>query len=268
MCSQGCSAPPLGPPWRRLRLTRRPRPRRSTRQDMSEVLLDLSTFLLSSPTGPPDDNAAAAAAAAAAARTVMGLGYDWLRWYSSPRPPSAEHIPIDNKTFPTAAVPFWDYDWHGVNNAMAVKAGAISYALTGDDRHLNQTEMMLRTLDKYHGRPDGAFNADECLGGRGSNRGVELCAIVELAYSLQVAFRVHSDRAAWLDRVEMLVHSSFPGAMTNDLWAHNYLSQANEIRAGNLREVPWVTSGGGANMCVGRPPNPPTTREHAALGRN
>ena len=36
----------------------------------------------------------------------------------------------------------------------------------------------------------GLFAADECLGGRELNRGIELCAVVEQMYSIEVAFKV------------------------------------------------------------------------------
>ena len=80
------------------------------------------------------------------------------------------------------AVPFaraWTLTEHGVNNAMALKDGAVAWRLTGDAAWAEFSYTKQALLDRYHGLPTGVFSADECLAGREPNRGVELCVIVE-----------------------------------------------------------------------------------------
>ena len=95
-------------------------------------------------------------------------------------------------------------------------------------------------LDKAHGQPAGVWSADECLGGRSANRGVELCVIVEAAHSLGLLHRTHGD-IAFADRAERIIYNALPGAVTEDMWAHNYLSQPNEIFAGHTDPHTWRT---------------------------
>lgn len=97
--------------------------------------------------------------------------------------------------------------------------------------------------DKYHGQPHGMFSADECFGGRDLNRGIELCAVVEQMYSLQHMFRVHGD-PYFLDRCERIAYNSLPATLSSDMWAHQYLQQANEITAlYGQKEHVWQTDG-------------------------
>ena len=125
------------------------------------------------------------------------------------------------------------YD-HGVNNAMGLKWGAVAYRLTGDPTYLAEIDKMLAMQDRYQGQPYGMFSADEVFGGRALNRGIELCAVVEQMYSLEVAFRVGAElpsAVSWLDRLETLAFNALPATISADMWQHQYLQQANEITA-------------------------------------
>ena len=90
------------------------------------------------------------------------------------------------RRFPLEGVPGWTHWDHGVNNAMATKSGAVWARQSHDAADIAVTYVKLRMQDTYHGQPHGMFSADECFGGRGLNRGIELCAVVEQMYSLQV----------------------------------------------------------------------------------
>ena len=138
----------------------------------------------------------------------------------------------------------WD---HGVNNAMATKWGAVAYRMTGNKTHLDEVNRMLETQDRYHGQPHGMFSGDECFGGRELNRGIELCAIVEQMYSLQVAFRA-GGQPAWLDRVEAMAFNALPATLSADMWQHQYLQQANEISACIADPHVWQTDGSDSTL--------------------
>ena len=68
---------------------------------------------------------------------------------------------------------------HGVNNAMAMKAAAVWWLLTGDKGDRASLYQMFDALDRYHGQPSGIFSADEHYAGRDPSQGTELCAVVD-----------------------------------------------------------------------------------------
>ena len=84
---------------------------------------------------------------------------------------------------------------------------------------------MLATQQRYHGQPHGLFAGDECFGGRELNRGIELCAVVEQMYSLQVAFRA-GGRLSWLDRIEAIAFNALPATLSADMWQHQCAATA------------------------------------------
>jgi hypothetical protein len=86
------------------------------------------------------------------------------------------------------------------------------------------------------------YAADECFGGRELNRGIELCAVVEQMYSLEVSFRVTGELAL-LDRIERIAFNALPGTMTADMWQHQYLQQANEVSACPTNPHVWQSDG-------------------------
>jgi hypothetical protein len=120
---------------------------------------------------------------------------------------------------------------HGVSGAaMPLKEGAVRWRMDGDKRNLQLSYTKVSQLERFHGQPTGQFSADEHLGGRNPNRGVELCAIVETVYSLNVMLRVQGD-VAFADRAERIMYNALPAALTADMWSHNYLSMINQVTA-------------------------------------
>ena len=165
---------------------------------------------------------------------ITGQGYDWRAYFMDP----AALPNLNASSLPFA--PAWTLTEHGVNHAMALKEGAVRWRSGGGDDAVALSHLKVTLLDAAHGQPTGVFSADECLGGREANRGTELCTIVEAAHSLGLLHRTHGD-IAFADRAERIVYNSLPGAVTEDMWAHNYLSQANEIYAGHTDPHTWRT---------------------------
>ena len=65
------------------------------------------------------------------------------------------------------------------------------------------------------------FCADEVFCGRAPHRGTETCAVVEAMASLETAYAIFGDDAAYLmDRVERLAFNALPAALTSDMWTH------------------------------------------------
>ncbi len=147
----------------------------------------------------------------------------------------------------------WCYDAHVVNNAMALKEGALWWRLTGEDRDRGAAQRMLQALDRHHGMATGVFSGDECLAGTNPSQGTELCAVVEFLYSLEWLIGVVGDAAA-ADRLESIAFNALPATFSPDMWAHQYDQQVNQIECSAREDRLWNTNGPDANL-FGLEPN-------------
>ena len=141
---------------------------------------------------------------------------------------------------------------HGVNNGQALKVAAVQYRLNGDISERDHYHHQVATLDKYHGMPNGMFSCDEHLAGLNPSQGTELCTVVETMYSMEVALETFGD-APIADRLEKIAFNALPGTFTDDMWAHQYDQQPNQIQVG-LNSKPWTTNGPESNL-YGLEPN-------------
>jgi DUF1680 family protein len=141
---------------------------------------------------------------------------------------------------------------HGVNNAMALKSSAVQWLLSRDASDRDGVAQQLDALDQYHGMPTGMFSADEHLAGRNPSQGVELCTVVENMFSLEHAVGILGD-ASLADRLERIAYNALPGTLTDDMWAHQYDQQPNQIEC-TLASRPWTTNGPESNL-FGLEPN-------------
>jgi hypothetical protein len=141
----------------------------------------------------------------------------------------------------------WNYAGHVVNNAMAVKQGALWWRITGADADRESPAAMLAALDRFHGMPTGVFTGDECLAGNSAIQGTELCAVVELMYSLEWLAGVLGD-TAFADRLESVAFNALPATFSPDMWSHQYDQQVNQVECSIRENRPWNTNGPDANL--------------------
>ena len=141
---------------------------------------------------------------------------------------------------------------HGVNNAMALKAAAVWWLITGDAGDRAALYHMFDALDRYHGQPNGIFSADEHYSGRDPSQGTELCAVVEAMFSLEQDLAILGD-AAFGDRLEKIAYNALPATLSKDLWAHQYDQQANQVMC-SISNHRWASNGPEANI-FGLEPN-------------
>jgi len=156
-------------------------------------------------------------------------------------------------TQPTPRRGLWRWDKHVVNTAMALKAGALAWRLTGSRGDRAFPAAMLETLDRYHGQVTGMFTGDECLAGKNPLQGTELCAVVEAMYSLELLVSVLGD-PAWADRLERIAFNALPATFSPDLWTHQYVQQVNQVQCTINPECLWSTNGPESNI-FGLEPN-------------
>jgi hypothetical protein len=145
------------------------------------------------------------------------------------------------ETPPTGITRSWDHMTHVVNVAMGVKTPAVRWLLDADAAHRGATAAGLANLDRLHGQVHGLFSGDEWLAGPEANRGVELCAVVEMMFSLEQMIRIWGD-AEHADRLERLAYNLLPATLTADMTAHQYHQQANQVLA-TIDQREWTQAG-------------------------
>ena len=141
---------------------------------------------------------------------------------------------------------------HGVNNAMAMKAAAVWWLITGEQQDRDALARMLAALDRYHGQPNGIFSSDEHYAGLDPSQGTELCTVVEAMFSLETDISILGD-AVLGDRLERISYNALPATFSADMWAHQYDQQANQVMC-SLANRHWATNGPESNI-FGLEPN-------------
>jgi hypothetical protein len=174
------------------------------------------------------------------ARALAAQGYDWKKQFD-------DFQYTEKVTKPKA-----NLESHGVNNGMALKTPALWSLVSGDESYRRAIFHMQQTLDKYHGHPTGIFSCDEHYAGRDPSQGTELCTFVEAMFSYEILASILGD-ASIGDRLERIAYNALPGAMTADMWAHQYDEQPNQVLVSNEKRA-WTTNKSDSNL-FGLEPN-------------
>jgi DUF1680 family protein len=159
----------------------------------------------------------------------------------------------DDVTVPTPRRGLWKWTKHVVNTAMATKAAALSWRLDQRPADRAFATRMFEILDRHHGQVTGVFSGDECLAGRSPLQGAELCAVVELMYSLEHLFSVFGD-SSFGDRLERVAFNALPATFAPDMWSHQYDQQVNQVQCTVNPEHLFTTNGPESNL-YGLEPN-------------
>ncbi|MBX3747615.1 MAG: glycoside hydrolase family 127 protein [Verrucomicrobiae bacterium] len=170
------------------------------------------------------------------AGTLRRQGFDYRAFYEGA-----------DVTAPTPRRGLWTFEKHVVNTAMALKAYALAWRLSGDPEDRSFPARMLALLDRHHGQANGMFTGDECLAGRSPTQGTELCAVVEALYSLEWVASVTGDPAIG-DRLERMAFNALPAAFAPDMWSHQYDQQANQVQCTVNPDHMWTTNGDDSNI--------------------
>ncbi len=183
--------------------------------------------------------------------TLRTQGYDWVALASNfqfKERTSKERIQLTDG----GGLKDLSLATHGVNNGQAIKTGAVQYVFTGADGDRRAVLEHISELDKYHGLPNGMFSCDEHLAGRNPSQGSELCTVVEFMFSLENSLAILGDPLLG-DRLEKLAFNALPGTFTDDMWAHQYDQEPNQVEC-SLHQHPWTTNGQESNL-FGLDPN-------------
>jgi len=185
------------------------------------------------------------------ARMLHSQGYDWMAQYANfqyKQRITADFLKLDAgnglKDLALAT--------HGVNNGQAVKTGPVWSLVSASPADRSAALQMVTELEKYHGLPNGMFSCDEHLAGLNPSQGSELCTVVEYMFSLEHALAITGD-FSFGDRLERLAFNALPGTFTDDMWAHQYNQEPNQVEC-SLHQKPWGTDGPESNL-YGLEPN-------------
>lgn len=166
-------------------------------------------------------------------------GYDWINHF--------EDLPFKERTKK------WEFESHVVNNAMAVKTPGVWYRQSGKASDRAAAAQTIAALDQYHGMFTGIFTGDECFAGKMPSQGTELCAVVEYLFSLEALVSTLGD-PGFGDRLERIAFNALPAPFKPDMWAHQYVQQANQVVCKVSEERVYATNGPDANL-FGLEPN-------------
>lgn len=182
--------------------------------------------------------------------SIFTNSYDWTAYF--------ETFPWDSTAVVEHKIPLnWQADGltaHVVNNAMAVKYPGLWFQQSKDTRFREAVFAALEKYDHHHGQVGGRFSGDEHLSGKRPTQGTELCAIVEMMFSLENLLAVFGEPTL-ADRLELLAYNALSGTMTPDCWAHQYDQQSNQVLV-TLAKRDWSTNGDASNI-YGLMPNYP-----------
>jgi DUF1680 family protein len=185
------------------------------------------------------------------ARLLHQQGHDWIAQYDNfqyTQRVTAEYLKLaEGNGLKDLALAT-----HGVNNGQAIKTGPVWSLVSGSPSDRAAVLKMIAELDKYHGLPNGMFSCDEHLAGPDPTQGSELCTVVEYMFSLERSLAITGDPSLG-DRLERLAFNALPGTLTDDMWAHQYNQEPNQVEC-SLHRKPWVSDGPESNL-YGLEPN-------------
>jgi hypothetical protein len=135
---------------------------------------------------------------------------------------------------------------HVVNVAMGLKLPAVTYLATGAQDHQATVRTGLDNLLRFHGQVQGMFSGDEWLAGLEPTQGVELCAVVEMLFTLEHLARVFGS-GAFGDRLELLAYNALAATITPDMRAHQYDQQPNQVLC-TVAKRNWTENSDSSNI--------------------
>ncbi len=117
---------------------------------------------------------------------------------------------------------------HCVNLAQGIKEPVIYYQQRPEKKYLDAVKKAFADIRQYNGQPQGMYGADEGLHGKNPTQGSELCAAVELMFSLEKMMEITGD-LAFADHLERIAFNALPTQISDDFMTKQYFQQANQV---------------------------------------
>lgn len=158
--------------------------------------------------------------------------------------------PFDRELIRRLSVEQWQ-SFHCVNFAQGIKAPLVYWQHHPGPRYPEAVTRALAEVKKYHGQPQGMFGGDEPMHGNHPTQGVELCAITEMMFSLEVMLPIRGD-LAMADLLERIAFNALPAQTTEDFRNRQYFQSANQVMATRARRNFFEDDAhGGTDLCFG-----------------
>lgn len=138
------------------------------------------------------------------------------------------------------------HETHVVDLAMAVKNPGLWWQQSREQRHRQASIEGLANLMRHHGVVSGLFTGDEHLAGTSPSQGTELCAVVELMFSLEELIRLFG-LVEHCDHLEKIAYNALPATMMPDGLSHLVHQQANQVLCSVARRN-WVMGADESNV--------------------
>jgi hypothetical protein len=140
---------------------------------------------------------------------------------------------------------------HCVNLAQGIKKPVIYYQQYPEQKYIDAVKKGFADIRKYNGQAQGMYGADEALHGNNPTQGVELCALIEMMYSLEKMIEITGD-LSMVDHLEKLAFNALPTQISDDFMTRQYFQQANQVMATrHVRNFSEDYNHGGTDVCYG-----------------
>ncbi len=117
---------------------------------------------------------------------------------------------------------------HCVSLAQGIKEPIVYYQQEPDKQYIDVVKKAFADIRKYHGQPQGMYGGDEALHGNNPTQGAELCATVELMFSLEEMSQITGE-VQFLDHLERLAFNALPTQISDDFMSRQYFQQPNQV---------------------------------------
>ncbi len=138
---------------------------------------------------------------------------------------------------------------HCVNLAQGIKEPVVWWQCEPKQKYLDAVRKGFADIRKYNGVPSGMYGGDELLHGNNPTQGSELCAAVELMFSLEEMTKICGD-LSFVEHLERVAFNALPTQLTDDFMARQYFQQANQVQISHcLRN--FDINHGESDLCYG-----------------
>lgn len=117
---------------------------------------------------------------------------------------------------------------HCVNLAQGIKEPIIYYQQDANRQYIDAVKRGFHDIRRFHGQPQGMYGGDEALHGNNPTQGSELCATVELMYSLEKMVEITGD-IDFADHLERIAFNALPTQISDDFMTKQYFQQPNQV---------------------------------------
>ena len=117
---------------------------------------------------------------------------------------------------------------HTVNLAQGFKAPVVWWKFSNWDADLLAPRRAMEIIRNTIGLPTGLWAGDEQIQFGDPTRGSELCAAVEMMFSLEEILRLSGD-SYWADCLERIAYNALPAQINDDFTAKQYYQQVNQV---------------------------------------